>query len=127
MIHFMSWRRCYIRLFDFIAALCLMNLQLTTRHVSVSPQVQSRVEERLQKLERYYDGIINAEVILSKNNSPAEEKTVEARLDVYQKRLTATGEASTHEDAAKNCADQLRRQLEKYKAQLRSKDKDAHR
>ncbi|MFO8233740.1 MAG: ribosome-associated translation inhibitor RaiA [Longimonas sp.] len=104
-----------------------MNLQLTTRHVTVSPQVQSRVEERLQKLERYYDGIINAEVILSKNNSPAEEKTVEARLDVYQKRLTATGEASNHEDAAKDCVDQLRRQLEKYKAQLRRKDKDAHR
>lgn len=104
-----------------------MNLQLTTRHVTVTSQVQARVEDRIRKLERYYDGIINAEVVLGKNNSPAEEKTVEARLDVYQKRLTATGEAPNHEDAAKQCADQLRRQLEKYKAQLRRKDKDAHR
>ncbi|MES3629872.1 MAG: ribosome-associated translation inhibitor RaiA [Longimonas sp.] len=104
-----------------------MNLQLTTRHVTVSSQVQARVEDRIRKLERYYDGIINAEVVLGKNNSPAEEKTVEARLDVYQKRLTATGEAGNHEDAAKECADQLRRQLEKYKAQLRRKDQDAHR
>ncbi|WP_022836779.1 ribosome hibernation-promoting factor, HPF/YfiA family [Salisaeta longa] len=104
-----------------------MKVQITARHVDLTDSLRTHVEQRTQKLERYYDGIVDAHVILGKDNSPAEEKTAEINIDVYQKRLSAADKASTHEAAVKLCVDHLRRQLERYKAQLRSTNKDAHR
>lgn len=101
--------------------------QITTRHVDVSDRVQQYADDRTAKLEQFYDGIIDAHVILGEDNSPAENKTAEININVYQKQLSAEDSASTHEEAINLCVDHLRRQLEKYKAKLRSKDKDAHR
>jgi len=100
--------------------------QITTRHVDVSDRVQQYADDRTAKLEQFYDGIIDAHVILGEDNSPAENKTAEININVYQKKLSAEDSASTHEEAINLCVDHLRRQLEKYKAKLRSKDKDAH-
>jgi putative sigma-54 modulation protein len=79
------------------------DIQVTARHVDVSDRVRQYAIDRTQKLERYYDGI-----------------------DVYQKRLSATDKGETYDKAINQCVDALRRQLEKYKSQLRSTDKDAH-
>jgi len=100
--------------------------QVTVRHVDVSDQVRQYAEDRTAKLEQFYDGIVEAHVILGKDNSPAENKTAEINIDVYQKRLSAEDSASTHQEAINLCVDHLRRQLEKYKAKLRDRDKDAH-
>ncbi len=101
--------------------------QLTTRHVDVSDRIQEYARNRTAKLEKFYDGIVSAHVILGKDNSPAENKTASINIDVYQKRLSAEDSASSHEEAINLCVDHLRRQLEKYKSKLRSTDKDAHR
>lgn len=101
--------------------------QVTARHVDVSDRVYEYAQNRTQKLEQFYDGIVSAHVILSEDNSPAENKTAEINIEVYQKRLSADDSADTHEQAINLCIDHLRRQLEKYKSNLRSKDKDAHR
>jgi len=102
------------------------NIQITARHVDVNDRVRRYAISRTQKLERYYDGIVSAHVILSKDNSPAENKTAEINIDVYQKRLSAADKGETYDAAINKCVDHLRRQLEKYKSQLRSTDKDAH-
>lgn len=104
-----------------------MQTQVTARHVDISPRLRDYAEERASKLTRYFDNIISAHIILSQNNTPAEDKTAEINLDVSQKRLSAENAASTHEDAIDACVDNLRRQLQKHKAQLRSHDKDFHR
>lgn len=104
-----------------------MQTQITARHVDLHPDLRDHVENRLAKLLRFYDGIINAHVILGESNAPSGEKTAEINIDVYQKRLSAEDAASTHEQAINQCVDHLRRQLKKYKARLRSTDKDAHR
>lgn len=103
-----------------------MNTQITVRHIDVTDHVREYAEKRAAKLERFYDGIVSTHIILSESNSPAQEKNVEINVDVYQKRLTAENTASTFEQAINNCVDQLRRQLEKYKSQLRSTKRDAH-
>jgi len=103
-----------------------MNTQITVRHIDVTDHVREYAEKRAAKLERFYDGIVSTHIILSESNSPAQEKKAEINIDVYQKRLTSENEASTFEQAINSCVDQLRRQLEKYKSQLRSKNRDAH-
>lgn len=102
-------------------------IRITGRHVDVSEPVKDYVRERTAKLEKFYDGITDAHVILGKDNSPAENKTAEININVYQQQLSADDAASTYEEAINLCVDHLRRQLEKYKSKLRSKDKDAHR
>jgi putative sigma-54 modulation protein len=101
--------------------------QITARHVELSDHIRQYVTDRVQKLERFYDGITSVHVILGEDNSPATNKTAEINIDVYQKRLSADDAANTYEEAVNQCIDALRRQLEKYKAQLRSTDRDAHR
>jgi len=101
--------------------------QITTRHVDVSDAVRQYAEERTAKLEKFFDGIVRAHVILSEDNSPAEKKTVAINLDVSQKQLSAEDRAATHKEAINLCVDHLRRQLERHKSKLRSTDKDAHR
>lgn len=101
--------------------------QLTTRHINVSDSVQQYARDRTAKLEKFYDGIISAHVILGEDNSPAANKTAEINLEVYQNHLSAEDDAGTHKEAINLCVDHLRRQLERYKSKLRSKDKDAHR
>lgn len=101
--------------------------QITTRHVNVSDEVRQYAEKRTGKLEQFFDNIIDAHIILGEDNSPAAKKTAEINISVYQQQLSAEDSASTHKEAINLCVDHLRRQLEKYKAKLRSKDKDAHR
>jgi putative sigma-54 modulation protein len=104
-----------------------MQSQITARDTDLHPDLRNHVDSRLAKLERYYDGIINAHVILEESNAPSSNKKAEINIDVYQKRLSAEDSAPTYEQAINQCVDHLRRQLKKYKARLRSKDKDAHR
>jgi putative sigma-54 modulation protein len=104
-----------------------MQSQITARNIDLYPDLRDHVDSRLAKLERYYDGIINAHVILGESNAPSGDKTAEINIDVYQKRLSAEDSAPTHEQAINQCVDHLRRQLKKYKAKLRSTDKNAHR
>ena len=104
-----------------------MQSQITARDTDLYPELRDHVDSRLAKLERYYDGIISAHVILGESNAPSGDKTAEINLDVYQKRLSAEDAAPTYEQAINQCVDHLRRQLKKYKARLRSTDKDAHR
>ena len=104
-----------------------LQTQITARHVELNDHVRQYAESRAQKLERFYDGIVSAHVILGEKNSPASPKQAEINIDVYKKRLSAEDVADTYEEAINLCVDHLRRQLEKYKAQLRDKNQDVHR
>lgn len=101
--------------------------QITARHVDISDRIREYAAERTSKLEQFYDGIVNAHVILGEDNSPANNKTAAINIEVYQKQLSAEDSADTHKEAINLCVDHLRRQLEKYKSKLRDKTKDAHR
>ena len=104
-----------------------MNTQITARHFNANGTLRSFADERLSKLERFYDGIIDAHVILSEENKSTSNKSAEINLNVYRQRLSAHDTASTFEEAIDCCVERLRRQVLKYKSKLKSKDKDYHR
>lgn len=103
-----------------------METQFTARHFDASPTLQRYADRRLTKLERYYDGIVDAHVILDRDGAPSAEKTAEITLGVYRRRLAANDAAPTYEKAIDNCVERLRRQLLKYKSRLRGTDRDEH-
>jgi putative sigma-54 modulation protein len=101
-------------------------LQVTTRHFDASPTLHDHATQRLAKLERLYDGIVDAHIILESDGRPPDDKKAEITLGVYQKRLSASSTAASHEKAIDACTEGLRRQLKKYKARLHSTDQDRY-
>jgi putative sigma-54 modulation protein len=104
-----------------------MQTQITARHFEASPSLRDYAAERLSKLQRYYDGITDAHVVLTNDSTPADGKAAEIVLQVYRQTLSARDEASTHEEAIDHCVDRLRRQIMRYKAKLRSTNKHVQR
>lgn len=104
-----------------------MEPQITARHFEASPALRDYAGKQLSKLDRFYDGIVDARVVLSQDGDHHENKGAEVTVNVYRKRLSANSTAPTHEAAIDNCIENLRRQVLKYKDKLRSTDKDHHR
>lgn len=104
-----------------------MEPQITARHFDASPALRDYASKQLSKLNRYYDGIVDAHIILSQDGDHHQSKGAEITLNVYRQRLCANNTAPTHEAAIDNCVENLRRQVLKYKDKLRSTDQDYHR
>lgn len=78
------------------------------------------IEERLGKLDQFFDRIIDARVSLRLENSgKVKDKIVEVSLNVPGDRLFAKSMDKTFEAAADDVTDALRRQLKKYKAKVK--------
>lgn len=101
-----------------------MQAQITARHFEANPELREYAVDKLNKLERVYDGITEARVVLSEDGGPAAGKSAEIIVHVYQRTLSANSQGASHEDAIDRCVKALRRQIKKYKARLRSTDKD---
>lgn len=104
-----------------------MQTQITARHFDASSTLKEYASDRLSKLERYYNGITDAHVILTNGSAAPADKHAEITLGVYRQRLASRRNGSTYEEAIDSCVANLRRQLMRYKAKLRDTSKEAHR
>lgn len=74
------------------------------------------IQTKVNKLETFYDGIINGEVyIRTEKGDPKKEKIVEIRLNVPGTSLFAKEAGETFESAADETVEALRRQIKKFK------------
>lgn len=103
-----------------------MQTRITARHFQASDGLRTHIEQALSKLDRYYDGILDAHVVLNGTETTS-DKQAEVALNVYRQTLTASDTAPSHEVAVDRCVKQLSRQVKRYKAKLRSTDRDEHR
>lgn len=104
-----------------------MPTRITARHTELSDGLRAHIEQSVSKLDRYYDGIHDAHVVLDGQESDNVGKKAEVKVNVYRRTLTAQDAGSTYQDAVNGCVRQLRRQVLRYKGKIRSKDKDSHR
>jgi len=80
------------------------------------------IENKLGKLENYFDRIIDAKVILKLENSgQVKDKISEVKLNVPGISLFAKYSAKTFEEATDKATANLTRQLKKYKDKLQAK------
>lgn len=81
------------------------------------------IEEKVGKLEQFYDDIIAAEVFLrlEKDSQERENKIAEIKLDVAKNSLFSKKQCKTFEEATDLAVDALRKQLLKHKDKLRKK------
>ncbi|GHA69372.1 ribosome hibernation-promoting factor, HPF/YfiA family [Pontibacter akesuensis] len=93
-----------------------MKLQMYSVNFDADEQLNSFIQQKVDKLETFYDRIIDGEVFLKNNNNDGiNNKTVEIRLFIPGSTLFSQEDAPSFEAAADAAIDAMRRQLKKHK------------
>ncbi len=87
------------------------------------PEIKEHALGTVKKLEKFYDGIVTADIILSYERATNSVKTAEINLHVYGSVLTAKEKSDDYLKSIDAAVEKLTLQLSKYKTKLRAKDK----
>jgi putative sigma-54 modulation protein len=98
-----------------------MRLRVHSIHFDADRKLIDFIQQRVDKLETFYDRLVEGEVFLRRNNEGIENKTVEIKLMVPGKKLFAKEQARSFEAAADLATEALRNQLKKFKTRIKSK------
>jgi len=96
-----------------------MKLQMHSIHFDADRKLIDFIQRKADKLDTYYDQIIDGEVFLrlDKNDNNA-NKIVEIKLNVPGKQFFAKNQADSFEAASDDALEGLRRQIKKYKEKV---------
>ncbi|MBP1648664.1 MAG: hypothetical protein H6Q30_2109 [Bacteroidetes bacterium] len=100
-----------------------MHIKFTARHFRAHTEIKEHAMEMVKKLDRFYDGIVTADIILSYERATKSVKTAEINLHVYGGVLTAKEKSEDYVKSIDAAVEKLTQQLSKYKSKLRGKDK----
>jgi len=93
-----------------------MKLQMHSIHFDADQKLIDFIQKRADKLETFYDRIIDGEVFLRlQNDDTNENKVIEIKLNLPGDQIFAKDKAKSFEAAADTAVEALRRQLKKYK------------
>ena len=102
-----------------------MEVHFTARRFKPHKDIRSHAVEAIRKLDRFYDGIVRSDVILSFEHTPNSVKSAEIKLTVDGTVLTARDRSEDFYKSIDLAVSKLERQLAKYKTKLRMKNKKA--
>lgn len=95
-----------------------MKLQVHSIHFVADQKLVDFIQRKVDKLETFYDRMVDGEVFLRLNNEGIENKTVEIKLKVPGNQLFAKEQATSFEAAADLATEALRKQLRKFKTKI---------
>jgi ribosomal subunit interface protein len=100
-----------------------MEIHLTARHFRAPSILQDHVQAKISKLERFYEGIVRCDVILTDEKTPEKSKKVEIKIKVYRSTLTSVVRSDGFSNGVVEAIEKLERQLVRYKSKLRERHK----
>ena len=93
-----------------------MKLNMQSIHFDADRKLIDFIQKKVDKLETYYDQIIDGEVIMRlEKHDRMENKIVEIKLNVPGRQLFVKNQAASFESAADEAVEGLRRQIKKHK------------
>ena len=93
-----------------------MKLQMQSVHFDADVKLTDFIQRKADKLDTFYDRIIDGEVIMRvEPDDHKENKTVEIKLNIPGDQLFAEKKAGSFEAATDEAVEALRRQLRKFK------------
>jgi putative sigma-54 modulation protein len=100
-----------------------MEVKINTVHFNADQKLIEFVNKKVSKLDTFFDGIINSEVILKVlKPETANNKVSELKVSIPSNGyLFAKKQADTFEEATDLAIDAVRKQLDKYKDKLKNK------
>ncbi len=99
-----------------------MNITIQSVKFDAADHLQSFIEQKVNKLDVFFDGIIDAEVILKLDKSESlENKVAEISLKVPGAEVFAKKQSKTFEESIDLSCEALRKQLIKKKEKVKAK------
>ncbi len=94
-----------------------MQLQITGHHIEVTEAMRNHVQEKMAKINRHFDHVLDCQVILTVEKN---SKKAEATLHVNGKHLHAEAAGDDMYAAIDAMVDKLDRQVIKHKEKLKA-------
>jgi putative sigma-54 modulation protein len=95
-----------------------MKLQVHSIHFDADQKLIDFIQKKVDKLETFYDRMVDGEVFLRLNNEGIENKTVEIKLNLPGQHLFAKEQARSFEAATDQATEALKAQLQKFKTKV---------
>lgn len=96
-----------------------MKLQMHSIHFDADQKLLTFIQSKLDKLETYFDRIIDGEVFLRlESDDSGENKIVEIKLNSPGQQFFSKEKARSFEAATDQAVEGLRRQVKKHKEKL---------
>ena len=96
-----------------------MKLQMQSIHFDADQKLVNFIQRKADKLETFYDRIVDGEVKLRiENDDTRENKILEFKLNIPGTQLFSKEKAKSFEAATDKAVESLRRQLKKRKEKL---------
>lgn len=93
-----------------------MTINIQSVHFDADKKLLGFVNEKVSKLNTFYDGIINSEIILRLDkNSTAENKIAEIKMHGKGQEFFAKKQCATFEEATDLACEALKTQVKKFK------------
>lgn len=104
-----------------------MNLTISGHHLELTPAIREHVQNKLERIKRHFDHVIDIAVILTIDKLPEKEKRqrAEITLRVRGKDLHAESIAQDLYAAIDLLIDKLDRQVIKYKSKMQDHQHEA--
>ncbi|MEA3318163.1 MAG: ribosome-associated translation inhibitor RaiA [Bacteroidota bacterium] len=97
-----------------------MDINIHSVHFDADNKLLDFVSKKLNKLEKYYDNIVDAEVFLRlKKDQDTENKVVEVKVNIPGNELFAKKNSKSFEESTDLVFDALKRQVTKHKEKMR--------
>ena len=98
-----------------------MKVNVHAVNFTVDGKLTDFIQERMNKLEKYYDKVVDSDVYLKvEKTSDKENKIVEMKVNVPGDDFMVKKQCKTFEEAVENACDALERLLVKRKEKLRT-------
>ncbi len=97
-----------------------MQIYITARHFKASDQLKMFIDNKIQRLEKFYDGIIEANVIMDYVKATYSKHNAEIHLTVHGQILRAHEMSDDMYKSLDKALGKLERKLKKHKARVRN-------
>ena len=96
-----------------------MNTQIQAIHFKADQKLKAYIEKKLEKLETFYSGIVDAQVFLKvENQSEKDNKIVEIKLNAKQSSFIQSEKSQSFEAATDLAIEALKTQVKRFKGKM---------
>jgi putative sigma-54 modulation protein len=95
-----------------------MNVKTHSIKFDADVKLLDFIQNKMDKLDKFFDRIVDGEVFLRLNNEGIENKTVEVKLNLPGEQFYAESTGRSFEKAMEDCSNILKRKLRKHKEKI---------
>lgn len=95
-----------------------MNINITARHFDLTPELREHVESEIEKLTKFFENIISADIILDVEKY---RQSAETKVKVFNAVMTGSADSNDMYASIEMSVDKVKKQLKKYKGKLKEK------